>query len=101
MFTKKKALLLTAAICAVSLPGVAWAETVTTKTTVEQRTVPNVKEVNFIAFDTNEDGIYTMKEVGEKLFYIFDTDGNEVIDNVEIDNKNVMTIIPMKKETVM
>lgn len=73
--------------------------TVTTKTVVHQKELPNTNKTNFNAFDLNEDGILSMQEVGEKLFYIFDTDGNEVIDNIEFDHKQVMTIIPMQKDT--
>lgn len=94
--------LLTVAGCAL-LTGMtpAQAETVvkTTKTVVHQKDLPNTKKTNFSAFDLNEDGILSMKEVGTKLFYIFDTDGNEVIDNIEFDHKQVMTIIPMEKTT--
>ena len=34
-----------------------------------------------------------------ELFYIFDTDGNEVIDNIEWNNENVYTITPVEVET--
>lgn len=40
-----------------------------------------------------------MEEVGEKLFMVFDLDGNHLIDNIEWDKKSMMTIMPMEKET--
>lgn len=73
--------------------------TSTTQTVVTPVDLPNMEKTNFSAFDLNKDGILDMVEVGTKLFYIFDTDGNEVIDNIEFENKKVMTIIPMEKET--
>ena len=93
-------LLLASVACisfAAALP--ANAETIKTKTVISQKEVANVRKVNFSSFDLNEDNQLSMSEVGTKLFYIFDTDGNEVIDNIEINNKQVMTIIPMEKST--
>lgn len=96
-----KLLMASAACCAfiISAPAVNADTTVTTETMVQQKDLPNVKKTNFSAFDLNEDGILSMQEVGTKLFYIFDTDGNEVIDNIEFDKKQVMTVIPMEKNT--
>lgn len=56
--------------------------------------------VNFSDFDLNQDGILSTFEVGEMLFKLFDADGNEVIDNVEFERRNVMTLVPMEKETI-
>lgn len=92
-------LLITSAGCALILGAAsAHAETVTTKTIVHTKELDNAQKIDFSALDMNGDSILSMKEVGEKLFYIFDADGNEVIDNIEFDHKNVMTIIPMEKE---
>lgn len=99
MKPRKKLLLASVAVLALGMSTTVNAETVTTKTVVSQKEMSNVKEINFSAFDVNNDGILSMAEVGEKLFYLFDTDGNEVIDNIEYNNKNVMTIIPMEKQT--
>lgn len=85
------------ALCAF-MPN-AQAETVKTQTIIQGKQTPGVKSVDFSAFDINKDGILTMEEVGENLFYMFDTDGNEVIDNIEWDNVNVYTITPMEKQT--
>jgi hypothetical protein len=86
------------ALAAVSALGTANAETVQTTTVVTQTELPNMEKTDFMAFDLNNDGILSMKEVGEKLFFIFDKDGNQVIDNIEFDQKRVMTIIPMEKQ---
>lgn len=73
--------------------------TVTTETVVTAKPVFNTKKINFMAFDANHDNILSMREVGQKLFKLYDTDGNEVIDNIEYKKQSVMTIIPMQKET--
>lgn len=77
----------------------ALAETITTKTIVTPQAVENMTPINFSTFDVNNDGILSMPEVGERLFYAFDRDGNEVIDNIEFDKKSVLTITPMEKRT--
>jgi Ca2+-binding EF-hand superfamily protein len=61
--------------------------------------LPNVKKVNFSEFDTNEDGKYSMKEVGDRLFDSFDLDDNAYIDNKEWNTISVMTIVPIEQET--
>jgi hypothetical protein len=81
------------------LPSMAQAETAVTKTYIQTKENPDVNNIDFTAFDVNNDGSYSMAEVGEKLFYIFDTDGNEVIDNIEWDNRNFYTITPMEVES--
>lgn len=73
------------------------ADTVTTKTYVVQKDVPNVNTIDFSVFDVNQDGEYSMKEVGERLFKSFDSDGNGSVDNIEWTTKSVMTISPMEK----
>lgn len=79
----------------VTQPG----ETVVTQTYVQTQESENVNNIDFTDFDVNKDGSYSMAEVGEKLFYIFDTDGNEVIDNIEWDKVNFYTITPMEVES--
>jgi hypothetical protein len=74
------------------------ADTVVKQTTVTQKEIPDTNKVNFSAMDLNHDGILSRAEVGRKLFYIFDTDGNEVIDNIEFNKEKVMTIIPLQKQ---
>lgn len=90
--------LMTSALALTTFMGVASAQTVAVETREETIEVEGVNQVQFSKFDVNGDGQYSMEEVGETLFYMFDTDGNEVIDNLEWDNKNVMTIIPIERE---
>ena len=95
-----KTLLAGAACFACALPATVNAETtVTTQTYVETQDIEGINKIDFSAFDVNKDGLYAKTEVGEKLFYTFDRDGNEVIDNLEWDNRSVYTITPMEKET--
>lgn len=72
---------------------------ITTKTYTQVQDLPDVKEVKFSVFDTNNDGKYSMKEVGERLFESFDRDGNGNIDNIEWNTRSVMTITPIEQET--
>jgi hypothetical protein len=78
----------------------AQAATVVTDTIVQQQEVPDTIKVNFIEFDANKDGSLSRREVGDKLFYIFDTDGNEVIDNIEYTKPRVLSVIPMEKQII-
>ena len=87
-----------AALC-ISAPLSAKAETVHTETHVKTQDLEGVQKVNFSDFDLNNDGTFSKEEVGEHLYYLFDQDGNEVIDNIEWSQKNVYTITPMEKET--
>lgn len=100
MKTRSLNLTAAAAIALLSLAGTASAETVTTKTTVQQKDIPDVNKVNLTAFDLDKNGVLTMREVGSYLFGVFDTDGNGSIDNIEFKKKRFMTIIPMEKETL-
>ena len=94
---------LTAALLATGISA-AQAETVTTTettTTVETDVVTEgTTRFDITELDIDNDEIISVEEVGEKLFYIYDTDGNEVIDNTEYDNPSVVTVVPMEKETV-
>lgn len=78
--------------------GLASAETVTTKTTVQQIDMPDMKKIKFQDLDLNKDGILSRDEVGEKLFKLYDTDNNKMIDNLEIKKKSVWTFIPLEKK---
>lgn len=78
----------------------AQAETKTKDTYVVQRELPGTQKVNFAEFDVNHDGILSRSEIGTKLFYIFDTDGNEVIDNFEYQRPMILSIIPMEKQEI-
>ncbi len=76
------------------------AASVMTQTSLTPRPIPGAIIVDYRQFDTNHDGMLSRIEVGEKLFYTFDRDGNELIDNREFTTPMVMTMAPMAKETV-
>jgi hypothetical protein len=88
-----------AAIALMAVGGEAMADTVTTKTVVQPTDVPDVNKVNLMAFDTDKNNVLSMREVGNYLFDVYDTDGNGNIDNIEFKQKKFMTVIPMEKET--
>lgn len=74
--------------------------TTTKDTFITQQEQSGTIKVNFSDFDANKDGSLSRNEVGGKLFYIFDTDGNQVIDNIEYTKAMVLTIIPMEKKEI-
>lgn len=97
-----KNLMLTAATATIALMmvvPVAQAETLKETTVVKTRDIDNAEQIKFSQFDVNNDGMYAQSEVGEALFYVFDKDGNEVIDNREWEKETMYTIIPMEKAT--
>ena len=98
--TIKAALLTSAFLTFGLLPAAGRADTTVTNTTVSQVNLPHTQKVDFSAFDLNHDGVLSTAEVGEKLFYLFDQDGNHVIDNLEYKYHSVLTIIPMKQTTL-
>lgn len=71
--------------------------TVTKTTSTTPMMIEGAIPVNFTYLDVNGDGILSRAEVGEKLFFLFDTDGNKVIDNIEIKKSQVITLIPFEK----
>lgn len=52
-------------------------------------------------FDINKDGVLTTTEVGEKLFGMYDFDGNGMIDNNEYEKNAVVTVTPVEKTTTI
>lgn len=98
--TIKQTFLFSVAALTLALPLAVQAQTVVKDTYTMQEDLPNTRKVNFSEFDLNKDGILSRAEIGEKLFYIFDTDGNQVIDNLEYKRPMVLTIIPMKKQEI-
>lgn len=84
----------------VGISAVASAATVMTETRISPTPVPGPVVVDYRVFDTNNDGILSMQEVGEKLFYTFDKDGNQLIDNIEFTTPMVMSFAPMEKQTM-
>lgn len=102
MKIKKQLLVLSTALCiALALTVLADAETVTTKTVTEQSVPPGSKTINLAEFDINKNGILSTFEVGEMLFKLFDTDSNNVIDNMEYENRAILTVVPMEKTTTI
>lgn len=69
----------------------------------EERSIPATgsRIINFLDFDMNKDTILSINEIGEMLFKLYDTDGNNVIDNIEYDRRAVVTILPVEKNTVI
>lgn len=95
----KNKILTTTALALCFAASGAMADTVHTMTYTQPVDVKNVNQIRFSDFDMNNDGFYSKAEVGEKLFYVFDRDGNHVIDNQEWDQRSMYTIMPMEKQT--
>lgn len=77
----------------VAIPAYAITKTKVTKTSPDAA-------LDIMAYDLNRDGVLEMDEIGEKLFYQFDTDGNEILDNTEFDRPAVITLTPMEVTTI-
>lgn len=75
-------------------------KTTTTRTIITNKPIAGATAVDFSVFDTNQDGVYSKEEVGERLFKSFDKDGNELVDKNEWKLKTVITIIPMQRQTI-
>ncbi len=75
---------------------------VTTNVVTEAGAVPvGTRTIHFEDFDTNGDHILSTREIGDVLFKLYDTDGNQVIDNNEFERPAVLTIAPVAKTTVV
>jgi hypothetical protein len=55
---------------------------------------------SIMMYDLNGDGMLSRVEIGNKLFYQFDTDGNESLDNIEWNKNMTITMAPVEKITV-
>lgn len=79
--------------------------TTSTKTQwhTEEKTIvaDGARIYNTVDFDINGDKILTTSEVGEKLFKMYDVDGNNIIDNNEYERKAVLTVVPVETNTVI
>lgn len=74
--------------------------TVTTQSNTAQLPLAiGSRAIHFEDFDVNRDNMLTADEIGEVLFKLYDTDGNQVIDNVEYERPAVLTISPMETTT--
>ena len=96
---KFRHLLMTAAVLATGMTP-AFADTVTTTTTVKQIDLPGVKKFDLASFDDNHDGVITVEEAGDHLFHLFDLDSSGVLDNHEFYKKTIITVMPLKERTV-
>lgn len=115
LHTPKKFLASATAIAGAMLmmQGVAQADTLATQEGVVTQRVHTVTEVrplppkegtrlvNLADYDVNNDGVLSRRETGEMLFKLLDSDGNQIIDNIEFEKRNMMTIAPMERETVV
>lgn len=119
MFTRRSYTFALVATTALICAGIAQADTVqqtitTTTTTVPSRgpswesitevkgvPVAGARIIPFMEFDINKDKLLSAAEVGESLFKIYDTDGNEVIDNIEFKRRSVLTVMPIEKNTTI
>lgn len=71
-------------------------------TTTEKTIAPADTRLYSVSdFDLNKDGILSTPEVGEKLFDMYDTDGNGMIDNIEYEKNTVLTVTPVEKTTTI
>ncbi len=73
------------------------AKKVTVRVDVKPKALPYSNTVNLASFDLNNDGVLTRDEIGEKLFRIFDRDGNLLIDNIEMETPSLVLLSPMVK----
>lgn len=82
-------------------PAVTAASEMNVQTTEKGIVDGKTRIFNLKEFDTNNDGLLTRAEVGEKLFKMYDADGNGVIDNIEYERPAVITVVPVEKTTVV
>ena len=88
------------ALAALVTAGVSYAETIQ-QTTIEHHTIaPGSNVLKIDELDVNSSGTISTDEIGERLFYIYDQDGNEIIDNVEFDKSLVVSVVPVERETI-
>jgi hypothetical protein len=73
--------------------------TVTWESTEKTMVPPGSRLFRLEDIDDNHDGMISRAEVGDHMFKMFDTDGNEVVDNIEYERKAVLTVVPVEKTT--
>ena len=67
------------------------------KKSTEVKTVTTPLPSDLLIYDTNGNGILEADEVGERLFFQFDRDGNQVLDNLEFNRSLNLTFAPVEK----
>lgn len=83
------------------MPAAAFADETVETTTQQAPPPPGKRIINVEQFDLNKDGILSTAEVGEMLFQVFDTDTSGALEKPEYENKAMMTVVPMQKETTI
>lgn len=71
-----------------------------TATSVTKTVTVAPAATSIMMYDLNGDGMLSQDEIGNKLFYMFDTDGNESLDNIEWNKTVKITMAPFEKITV-
>ncbi len=95
-----KKLIALSAMAALLTAGVAQAETVQTRVVETTTIAPGKTVLNIAELDANKSGTISHDEIGERLFYLYDQDGNEIIDNVEFDKNLMLSVVPVERETI-
>ena len=75
-------------------------DTSVTAKSVTQVTKTAPAPTSIMMYDLNGDGMLSAAEIGNKLFYQFDRDGNESIDNIEWNKPLKVDFAPVEKVTV-
>lgn len=57
-------------------------------------------QMSILTYDLNNDGMLSASEIGNKLFYQFDRDGNESLDNIEWNKPVMVNLAPMETISV-
>lgn len=76
------------------------AKQATVRVEVEPVKQPDTRTITVNELDLNQDGVLSRDEVGEKLFKVFDRDGNEVIDNIEMKTPSLLVFSHMEKKVI-